>query len=160
MEQRLILVRGLSGSGKSTLAKQIVETSKEVKGPIEADNFFTDFSKDPPIYTWKSEFLSDAHNFCHAVTAMHLMTGRTVVVSNTFTTAKELIRYIDLAIKAKVNTVEILEPTTEWAKNPEECLKRNQHRLPLQVILGQQLRWFNLPTGIYDPYQLKDLLET
>lgn len=157
--QKLILIRGLSGSGKSTLAEKLKSENPTWTGPIEADSFFMNYEVDPPVYLWKSEFLSEAHQFCYAVAAMHLSRGSTVIVSNTFTTAEEIARYAQLAIKCRVPYIEIQEPETEWKRDVTECFKKNRHRVPIGIIENQAKRWFLLATGLHETRTLRDFLK-
>jgi predicted kinase len=88
--KELILVRGIPGSGKSTFAKLL--------GGIhfEADMYFIDnFTQE---YRFDIEKLKNAHRWCQNNVEDRMSFGRDrIVVSNTFTTEKELQPYYDLA---------------------------------------------------------------
>lgn len=86
---KLILIRGLPGSGKSTLAKSFNDFKH-----FEADMFFT---LDTGDYVFDASKLSIAHQWCQNKTKMNLSVGNNVVVSNTFTTLKELRPYFEIA---------------------------------------------------------------
>lgn len=94
----LVLVRGLPGSGKTTYVKKNLKDYKH----YEADQFFMKNGK----YEWKQDELGKAHNDCFNKTKNSLMNGDNVVVSNTFTTQKEVNRYTkmatDLGIKYRI----------------------------------------------------------
>ena len=86
----LILIRGLPGSGKSTLAKQLCGSMEW----FEADHYFID--KTTGSYMFDATKLSAAHRWCLEKTKEAMQSGG-AVVSNTFTTKKELLPYFELA---------------------------------------------------------------
>jgi predicted kinase len=94
---QLIIVRGLPGSGKSTLAHLIAgEINRGDPGMaqvFEADQFFMIDGK----YQFEASELPQAHGDCLARTAKHLERGGVAIVSNTFTTRRELKPYFNLA---------------------------------------------------------------
>lgn len=100
----LILVRGIPGSGKSTLARKLhlsvlMERMPATNGvsPVyhyEADMYFMDNHGN---YNFDASKLYDAHKWCQEKTRGVLEQNGTVIVSNTFTTKKELKPYFDLA---------------------------------------------------------------
>jgi len=95
MIQQLVLIRGLPGSGKSTLAKALNQFLLNSEGVIfEADDYFTD--KDGN-YNFIREKLEIAHQLCRANTFISLHKGLNVIVTNTFTTHKELSQYFAMA---------------------------------------------------------------
>ena len=65
-----------------------------------------------------------------------------IVVDNTNTTKKEVNPYLKLAQEYDYET-EIIEPTTEWAKDPVICAKRTTHGVPLKTIKQMVARWEN-----------------
>lgn len=87
-EPKLILLRGLPGSGKSTFAKSLIGFEH-----LEADQYFY---KDGQ-YKFDINNLYDAHEYCRRTADECLYQGYNVVVSNTFTTKKELIPYFAIA---------------------------------------------------------------
>ena len=92
MTNNLIIIRGVPGSGKSTTARKMKE-----KNPayihIEADMFFMRDGE----YVFDASKLGAAHAWCQARTEAELRAGKTVIVSNTFTTIKELVPYFQIA---------------------------------------------------------------
>ena len=91
----LILVRGIPGSGKSTLARSLCNLPDNVMARhYEADMYFED---EHGNYNFDVTKLHQAHTWCHNKTREALEQNRTVVVSNTFTTKKELKPYFDMA---------------------------------------------------------------
>lgn len=85
---KLTLVRGIPGSGKTTLAKLIVDQTNAVH--YEADHYFTD---EDGNYNFNRDKLKDAHDWCHFSTKAALLSGKDVVVSNTFIKLWEVERY-------------------------------------------------------------------
>jgi uridine kinase len=86
----LYLIRGLPGSGKTTLAKQM---SKDMDiAHFEADMFFEIDGE----YKFDPKKLGDAHAWCLRSVADELFHGYDVIVSNTFTTKKEMNDYLEL----------------------------------------------------------------
>lgn len=85
----MIIVRGIPGSGKSTLAKTLIGFYMHV----EADQFFV---KDGN-YEFDIDKIAEAHRWCQRRVCELLDAGFNVVVSNTFTTIKELRPYFDIA---------------------------------------------------------------
>ena len=125
----LLLIRGLPGSGKSTLAKRCAGYTH-----LETDQFFSRSG----IYKFERALLRDAHNWCLAETRLKLSEGQNVVVSNPFTTAKELARF--LALPANVR---VFEATGEY---------RNVHGLPAAKVQKMRDKW--------EPYEFAEPLDT
>lgn len=149
----LILIRGISGSGKSTLSKTVIyEHSLPDSCHLEADMFF----ETRKGYKFDAALLHKAHSWCLLNTEKLLRVGSIPVVSNTFTTVKEMRPYFDLAIEYDVN-VQLLEPDTDWKFDAEKLFSYNQHGVPMATIEKQLDRWQPLPTGIYTPNDLKDI---
>lgn len=92
MTNNLVLIRGIPGSGKSTTARKMREKNPEYVH-IEADMFFM---RDG-VYMFDASKLGAAHAWCQARTEAELRAGKTVIVSNTFTTIKELRPYFEIA---------------------------------------------------------------
>lgn len=91
----LILIRGLPGSGKSTLARMIYNTELEWTKHLEADMYFIDTITGE--YKFDAGKLHKAHLWCQKTTDISLKYDFQVVVSNTFTTIKELRPYFEIA---------------------------------------------------------------
>ena len=108
----LILIRGLPGSGKSTAAKQLIELIGSEASPktrkfahLEADMFMVDGNNE---YKFVPERLPQVHRICQEKTEHFLKENYTVVVSNTFTTRKELDPYYDIAKKVGVTVIQLV----------------------------------------------------
>ena len=93
--KNLILIRGLPGSGKTTLAKNMISAhGGEATFHFEADQYFYNDG----VYEFNSSKLKEAHGLCQYNTSLMLRSYSdvTVIVSNTFTTIKEMEYYFDL----------------------------------------------------------------
>ena len=119
----LILVRGLPGSGKSTIAKSI-------RGEhLETDMFW---GKD---YNFDISRIKEAHERCQNETRKALGLYDKVVVSNTFTTAFELLPYFDIAKEFGIKPQVIL-CQGQFGNNhnvPEEVLAKMAGRFEYNV---------------------------
>ena len=132
---KLTLIRSIPGGGKTTLALKLAREKGGVC--VAADDFFTDAIGE---YHWNPSFVGTAHKYCIGVTFYHLFRDFDVFVHNTFTTWKEIEPYAEAA-KAGGFELEIIEPSTEWRYDVNECFKRNSHRVPLEAIQRMRDRW-------------------
>lgn len=133
--KQLILTRGVPGSGKSFLAKQLKE--KHMHDGLtchifstddywyigNGDKYIFDFSKIGVAHRWNQKRVKNAMHNCENV----------VIVDNTNTTWKEMKKYVDMA-KTHGYNVELVEPSTEWKHDVDECFKRNSHGVPKEAI--------------------------
>lgn len=90
-----IIIRGIPGSGKSTTAKAIQKDLTDKGRNVlwyEADSYFTHDG----AYRFDASRLSDAHRQCleSFKNALSRKGSTTVIVSNTFTTLRELDPYV------------------------------------------------------------------
>lgn len=127
---KLILVRGLPGSGKSTLAKSMMSADTV---HVEADMYFIDHVTGK--YVFQPELIRQAHGWCQNTTGAALASGKDVIVSNTFTTVKELRPYFEMAkIFGIVPTVILAQNQFQNEHNvPEETLKRMRDRFQYDI---------------------------
>lgn len=93
VNKSLYLVRGLPGAGKTTFAKELGNSIGAFT--FEADHYFED---DEGNYHWDASKVHLAHEWCqhkarHIMSLMH----SPLVISNTFTTEKEMQPYLDMA---------------------------------------------------------------
>jgi predicted kinase len=102
MSKGLILIRGLPGSGKSTVAKNLASSTMGYTRHIETDMFWG------PNYEFDISRIKEAHAWCQSETEKWLNDDNIVIVSNTFTTAFELLPYFDIAKKYNVRPQIIL----------------------------------------------------
>jgi|LakMenEpi03Aug12_release.lakeMendotaPanAssembly.Ray.scaffolds.fasta_scaffold897263_1 predicted kinase len=125
MNNKLIIIRGLPGSGKTTKAKQILAENPTYKH-YEADMYFERDGE----YVFVPSHVPDAHKWCQTATFFALSAGYTVVVSNTFTTKKEIEPYITIANNLKI-PFEILTLTENYGNIhnvPQHTLNKMQNR--------------------------------
>jgi len=94
----LILVRGIPGSGKTTFVKSDMINEPFIGNRqyvhLEADMWFTDHKGN---YNWTPDGISHAHRWCTNTACIMMNNGVDVVVSNTFTTLKEMRPYLEHA---------------------------------------------------------------
>jgi len=139
MNPSLTLIRGIPGSGKSTLAKNLVNSwiSLGLVGyHFEADQYFMDGRE----YKFDRQKLRQAHAWCQQSTAEALGRGGHVIVSNTFTTLKEMKPYVDMIhTYGKQPTVFVCQ--TNWG---------NVHGVPDDVLDAMKERF---------QYDISSLLE-
>lgn len=144
---KLIIVRGIPGSGKTTFVKnQIKHDTPELSFHFEADMYFEKFN---PLtsqvdYNFNPSRLSEAHAWCQKQTREALTKPGKIYVSNTFTTIKELVPYIEMAQKvgAKIEIHEMSEiPVVDGNR-------RSVHNVPQEAIDRMMKRWdFKLPSS-------------
>lgn len=101
MKPTLYIIRGLPGSGKSTLADKIVanllsdELGRYQAIKVEADQFFVSSNGHVETYNFDRRFLGAAHDECYGRAIRYLRSGYSVAVANTFSTKREVERYIN-----------------------------------------------------------------
>jgi predicted kinase len=132
---RLVLVRGLPGSGKSTYAKSYFIGHIH----LEADMYFT---QPDGSYDWVAERLGKAHSWCFETTKIMLNNGYDVVVSNTFTTLKELNPYIELANQSDIQYA-VFRMTSEYS---------SIHNVPQVVIEKMRNRFEDYEQEVMVPW--------
>ena len=105
---KLILIRGFPGSGKSTLAREMIASGAadahfeadmwlRLKSSYDEKGFFNGFTTATRDYCWSPERSKAAHAACIEAATRALWSGKTVVVSNTFTKLWEMQPYLDAA---------------------------------------------------------------
>jgi len=124
---QLIILRGLPGSGKSTFAQMLKDSFKGDLMHYEADMYFMTNG----MYDYKPERISDAHQWCLQATANALISGLSVVVSNTFTRRMELQPYLNLA---KHHNVRVTVLHVEGNHG-------SVHNVPEQTLRKMAARW-------------------
>lgn len=122
---KLILVRGLPGSGKSTIAGKLDSCH------MEADQYFMVNGE----YRFDASKLKQAHEWCQEKTREALKAGFNAVVSNTFTTIKELRPYFDIAREFGIVPNVILAQGNFGSVHdvPEEAMERMRNRFVYDI---------------------------
>ena len=132
---RLVLVRGLPGSDKSTYAKSYFVGHIH----LEADMYFI---QSDGSYDWTADRLGKAHNWCFETAKIMLNNGYDVVVSNTFTTLKELNPYIELANQNDIQYA-VFRMTSEY---------NSIHNVPQIVIEKMRIRFEDYEQEVMVPW--------
>lgn len=84
----LYLIRGIPGSGKTTMAKKM-----GLEHHYEADMWF-----ERNGIQFCAKLLPIAHEWCRNRAGRAMLTGKDIVVSNTFVKKREMRSYYDLAV--------------------------------------------------------------
>lgn len=122
----LTLIRGLPGSGKTTLANDIDSLDRSSIA-IEADAYFYD---DYGNYVFDETKLREAHKWCQEWARGALEINRNVVVSNTFTTLREMKEYYLMAKEfgATLNVITCQGQFGNLHNVPQETLDKMEKR--------------------------------
>jgi len=130
MKQELILVRGVPGSGKSTLARNLYLGNPSFV-LLETDQYFYENGE----YKFDKRLLGSYHEECRNDTTFYLEKFRSVVVSNTFTTQKELEPYFSIAKSFKiVPNIILCQGNYKSIHNvPEEIIQRMKDRFEYDI---------------------------
>lgn len=133
MKQTLYLIRGLPGAGKTTLAESLLE-SKIVQRICEADSYFLD---EGGVYRFDGAFLGKAHDLCYNLVERAILSGESVAVSNTFTTEREMEKYVDLAKERGIKLVSLVVENRHGKRSvhdvPETAMRRMRERFNFQL---------------------------
>ena len=132
MDKTLYLIRGVAGAGKTTLATDLAESLNLVM--FEADDYFYDRGGN---YNFNPSLLHKAHNECQEKTEKCMVSCKGVVVSNTFTTEKELKPYTDLAKKYDYRVVSLVVENRHGHKSvhnvPETTIQKMKDRFSIKL---------------------------
>lgn len=118
----------MARSGKSTMA-QFLFDSGVVDVVFEADQFFYYGSN----YCFDASKLGDAHSWCQKSTWNYLLIGKSVCVSNTSTTEKEVAVYQQMAEELGVEFISLVVERRHGNDNvhnvPPEKVEQQAQRL-------------------------------
>jgi predicted kinase len=120
----LVLVRGLPGSGKSTFAQALALTGYQ---HYEADMFHMVDGQ----YKFDPARVADAHGWCLEMATAAMESGKSVVVSNTFTRLWEMEPYKSVAQRLGVQ-VHVVAMSGKW---------ESVHGVPADVLERMRDRW-------------------
>lgn len=130
----LLLLRGLPGTGKTTLANMIVGNNQDNWDNFEADMYMVNANG---IYQFDPERLQETHDKCYNNTKKSLLRGKSVIVSNTLTTTKEVERYQELAKECNVRFKSVIienRNDTESIHNvPTKSMERMEARFAIKL---------------------------
>ena len=126
--KELYLLRGLPGAGKTTLAKSIGGRH------AEADQYFMEDGE----YKFDASKLKDAHAWCQSIVDSYVRNGfERVIVSNTFTTEKEMEPYYEMAKKHGYRVTSLIVENRHGSKSehsvPEETLVKMKNRFSIKL---------------------------
>lgn len=119
----LTIIRGLPGTGKTTIAESLNCIH------LEADMYFMKDGK----YCFDGNKIKNAHDWCYKAFKNAVECGMDVVVSNTFTTRKEFIRYIEFA--------QIFEYDINVISTIRRRIFGSIHNVPDDVLSKMKNRW-------------------
>lgn len=125
---RLTLIRGVPGSGKSTMAQAMTDHVH-----FEADMYMIEDG----AYQYNPEKVAESHFWCRAQMREALVSGKNVVISNTFSRAHEMSAYLAIARELGV-AVEVVEAKGCW---------QNVHGVPAERIEQMRQRWEKITLG-------------
>lgn len=164
--KKLILLRGLNGSGKSTkaqwLKRQYENCDNEhnwVESEVDSTNLFLcancnktsgvneDKLKKSKCYLCAVIISENDFNFPNnknwsEISVLNAMINRVnvIIVDNCNARANEMKFYVDCALQLGYE-VEIMEPSTSWAFDPDELVKKSQHNVSIESIRQMLKCW-------------------
>lgn len=162
MSAKLVLVRGLPGSGKSTLADDLCDkimygydSSRNWAEHWESDNYWV---RPDGTYDFNARLLREAHEWCQSEVEEYIVDGLSdnlkhyTVVSNTFTTLKEIQPY--LSMLKNVRDIRVIHCTQNYG---------SIHDVPVHTIHKMSQRWQDTPEYLreikYDGENFDEVLD-
>lgn len=142
MSKMLYLIRGLPGSGKSTFAKELQNGTNSMH--LEADMWHMEEVPDEDgnfdghtEYIWRPERVGFAHKECQRMCKVYMDKGLSVIVSNTFTTAKEMEPYLALAQEFGYRVTSLVVENRHGGVNihdvPQATLDKMRNRFTIKL---------------------------
>lgn len=128
MSKILYIVRGIPGSGKTTFARTLSPFH------YEADQYFMEDGE----YKFDASKLNLAHKYCNEAVESALKASMTrVVVSNTFTTEKEVKPYLELAKKYGYMVISLIVENRHGGESehnvPDEVITKMKNRFSVKL---------------------------
>lgn len=134
----LFLIRGLPGAGKTTFT-HILMCADGVVGLnttcVAADDFMVDSEGN---YLWQPALISECHRECYTTAQKAMADGiGDVIVHNTFTTEKEMQRYMDAAQEYNYRVVRLIVENTHGNTSihnvPDKTLEAMRNRFSVKL---------------------------
>lgn len=130
----LVILRGLPGAGKSSFAERVLRAQKMVNW-FEADMFFEHAGE----YKFSPDKLPAAHGWCQLKVRTAMNEGlELIVVSNTFTTEKEMAPYIQMATECNYRVTAIIVENRHGNKSvhnvPDETMQKMAARFTVKLL--------------------------
>lgn len=131
---KLIILRGLPGSGKSTLANSIKSDSARQIEIVEADQFFIN---EDGQYNFDPSKLYQAHKSCYDRAENFMKAGIDLIVSNTFTTEKEIDPYLKLGEKYDYSIFSLIVENRHGNESihdvPDKTVQKMRNRFSVKI---------------------------
>jgi predicted kinase len=128
----LYLIRGVPGSGKSTFAESLL-SSGMVDFVYEADHYFYEDGE----YKFDASKLGRSHKQCQDSVRSALISGRSVAVSNTSTTEREVHVYKEIAEEFAAHFVSVVVENRHEGVNvhnvPEDKIRQMKDRFSIKL---------------------------
>lgn len=128
MSQVMFIIRGIQGSGKTTLARKLASEHGAIV--ISADGYFPEGTDRIRMSTdqWGAARVARLADVREA-----LNNKRSLVIDGLHTHYPDYKMYVEM-ITNLGGRCEIVRPTTPWAWDPRECLRRSSHPIALSTI--------------------------
>ena len=139
-DQTLVIIRGLPGSGKSTLANKLNEQNDYVH--IETDMWW--YRNANKEYKFDFEKLNHAHRWAQQTVEAFLASERSVIISNTNLTFKDIQPYVHFAhlIGASIDVYSMDRDVNYGSIHgvPKEVMERMYNKMEDHDIIVEKIR--------------------
>lgn len=138
MNKMLYLIRGLPGSGKSTFAEAFARSLGYDNYEADDYHYKASYNGREWVYDWKPENVQAAHRYCQEMCRRSMVEGdEHVVISNTFTTAKEMEPYLALAQEFGYRVTSLIVENRHGGVNvhnvPQATLDKMRNRFTIKL---------------------------